>query len=565
MTKVLGLVFAAGVALLGLAYGVVVARSACFWASRVCPGVRLEGRALSPNDDVDAWLGERAQALAAASLTVSVAGVPDASRTFALGDLGVVLDVGRTASIVRAIGHEGSLAARVAAARRAASDGVDVPILVNVDGESARAALMGLKDETDQLPIPARLDLAHGGVVPEVAGLFLDLDDAVEQVRLAALSGAATLELQRATAAPRVTREFLLSVDVHERLARFQTSFSRHGDQELRAHNIETAAGRLDGAVLLPHELFSFNAVVGPRTVENGFSKGWEIFKGEMVEGVGGGTCQAASTLHAAAFLSGLDVIERLPHSRPSAYITMGLDATVVYPVVDLKLRNPYDFPVVIHSYVDGNAVVFEILGRERPARVTFGREVLATRSYTRKVEEKPGLPADRIVRKQHGIRGYKIRRTRTIAYVDGTARREMNVDVYWPTVELYQVAPGTDTEGKLPPPGEGLDESGGSGWTALAEPASPVGGEVPGSSSPGASGPTAVAAAPAGAGAAAGGAVCTTDCAQPMASKIIEAPGVHAPRAEQLHAAPRVVISGGATGGDGPRKTSPPPAPSHP
>src|SRR5437660_3017794 len=192
-----------------------------------------------------------------------------------------------------------------------------------------------------------------------------------------------------------------------------------------------------------------------------------------MVEGIGGGTCQAASTFHAAAFLAGLDIIERLPHSRPSAYITMGLDATVVYPVVDLKLRNPYEFPIVVHSYVDGNTVVFELRGRERPARVTFGREILATRPYVRKVEEKPGVPANRIVRKQHGIRGYKIKRTRTIAFRDGTARRESNVDVYWPTIELYQVAPGTETEGKLPPPGEGLDESGTSGWAAPPTPES--------------------------------------------------------------------------------------------
>ena len=138
-----------------------------------------------------------------------------------------------------------------------------------------------------------------------------------------------------------------------------------------------------------------------------------------------------------------------------------------MYPVVDLKLRNPYDFPIVIPSFVEGDAVIFELLGRERPARVTFGREVLATRPYTRKVEEKPGVPADRIIRKQHGIRGYKIKRTRTIAYRDGTARRESNVDVYWPTVELYHVAPGTDPEGQLPPPGVDLDELGTSGWSA--------------------------------------------------------------------------------------------------
>jgi vancomycin resistance protein YoaR len=313
--------------------------------------------------------------------------------------------------------------------------------------------------------------------------------------------------LERLAIEPRVSSEFLQKVDRKKQLARFQTFFSRNGDQATRAQNIETAAARLDGMVLLPHELFSFNGAVGPRTVENGFSRGWEIFKGEMVEGIGGGTCQVASTFHAAAFLAGLDVIERLPHSRPSAYITMGLDATVVYPVVDLKIRNPYDFPVVVHSHVEGNGVVFELLGQDRPARVIFKREIVATRPYPRKVVEKKGMPRDRAVRKQHGIPGYKIKRTRVIAYGNGTGRKEENVDVYWPTFELYLVAPGVDPEPLLPPPSEGQDESGVAGWAI----------------------PTALPCA---------------DC--PPRPKVLEAPGVHAPRAEQLRAPLKVVIGAG-------------------
>jgi vancomycin resistance protein YoaR len=525
------------VLMLAVVLGASALRSACWSGDGVCPGIRVGGQTLPLGIDPDALLGERARELSSRSIVVAVMGVPEAHKALTLGDLGVVLDVARTASLIRAVGHVGSLSARWAEARRASRGEIDVPILVNVDDETARAALLPLKDQADELPIPARLDLAHGGIVPEVPGRFVDLDAAIENVRAAALSDSGAIEIERIAVEPRVSREFLLGVDSHEKLAHFQTSFSRHGDQELRAHNIETAAARLDGVVLLPHELFSFNTVVGPRTVENGFSKGWEIFKGEMVEGIGGGTCQAASTLHAAAFLSGLDIIERLPHSRPSAYITMGLDATVVYPVVDLKLRNPYDFPLVIHSFVEGDAVIFELLGRERPARVTFGREVLATRPYTRRVEEKPGVPVDRIIRKQHGIRGYKIKRTRTIAYRDGTARRESNVDVYWPTVELYHVAPGTDPEGQLPPPGVDLDESGISGWSAPETPADAS--EVPSAGAP----PLAAAGWPV---LGTQAAPCAGDCipaGQDGRPKIVEAPGVHAPRAEQLRAPTKIVI----------------------
>jgi len=420
-------------AALGAAAAYQWVRPTCYWGSATCSGIRVGGTETAP--DVDGWLGEKAHELSLRSIDVTVQGVPDLQRTFTLGELGIVLDVARTSSLVHEIGHQGAYANRYLESRRASEGKIDIPMLVNLDEEAARAAIAPLKDATDEFPVPARLDLANGGIIAELPGHFLDVDRALEQIREAALSGATKIDLERLDLVPKVSREYLEKIDHGEELSRFTTWFSRKGDQENRARNIDTAAARLDGVVLLPHELFSFNAVVGPRTVENGFSKGWEIFKGEMVEGIGGGTCQVASTFHAAAFLAGLDIIERLPHSRPSAYITMGLDATVVYPVVDLKMRNPYDFPVVVHSHVEGGSVVFELLGHEQPAKVVFGRQVLAVRPFTRKVEEMPGLAANRIIRKQHGIRGYKILRTRTIAYRDGTAHSESNVDVYPPTV----------------------------------------------------------------------------------------------------------------------------------
>jgi vancomycin resistance protein YoaR len=506
-------------------------RPACYWGSVACSGTRVAGRELSADVDVDAWLGEKAHELSSRVVEVTVEGAPDLRKTFTLGELGAILDVARTASLVHAIGHHGDHLDRLVESRQASRGMIEVPIVVNVDEEAALTVLSPIKDATDEFPVPARLDLANGGIIPETPGHFLDLDRAIEQIREAAISGADKIELERLDLMPRVSRDYLQKVDRTEELSHFRTWFSRKGDQENRARNIDTAAARLDGVVLLPHELFSFNELVGPRTVENGFSKGWEIFKGEMVEGIGGGTCQVASTFHAAAFLAGLDIIERLPHSRPSAYITMGLDATVVYPVVDLKIRNPYDFPVVVHSHVEGGSVEFELRGHEQPAKVVFGRQVLAVRPFTRKVEEMPGLPSNRIIRKQHGIRGYKILRTRTIAYRDGSAHTESNVDVYPPTIEMYLVAPGTDVDAVLPPLAEPAEGTA-SGWAPPeVSPTAPT----PAAAGT-ASAPIAVASA------------CTGDC-PPEKPRIVEAPGVHAPRAEQLRAAPRVVI-----GSDKPR-----------
>ncbi|HBQ18791.1 MAG TPA: hypothetical protein DEF51_49255, partial [Myxococcales bacterium] len=107
-------------------------------------------------------------------------------------------------------------------------------------------------------------------------------------------------------------------------IARYATDYTpRERD---RSHTLAVAARALDGATVPPMGQLSFNDQVGARSRDAGYREAHVIVDGEMVDGLGGGVCQVASTLHAAAFLGGLDVIDHVPHSRPSAYIPMGLD-----------------------------------------------------------------------------------------------------------------------------------------------------------------------------------------------------------------------------------------------
>jgi vancomycin resistance protein YoaR len=218
-----------------------------------------------------------------------------------------------------------------------------------------------------------------------------------------------------------------------------------------RAQNIRRASSQMEGVVLMPGDTVSFNANVGPRSIDNGFAEAQEIYKGEMREGIGGGTCQVAGTLHAAAYLGGIDVVQRSNHSRPSGYIRTGLDATVVYPTVDLKLRNPYDFPIVVHATADKGALKFELLGREKPALVELLTATIGTADYKRKIEEDGGVKDGQMVLKQKGIRGVSVRKTRTIHLPGGNDRVEVSTDVYPPTFEIWRVGHGFDVE-SLPP-----------------------------------------------------------------------------------------------------------------
>jgi vancomycin resistance protein YoaR len=249
---------------------------------------------------------------------------------------------------------------------------------------------------------------------------------------------------------PRATADAVAAADVGAVVSTFET---RYGGPVGRDKNIARAASLLDGLVLMPNDAVSYNDAVGPRSTDNGFFPAAEIYKGEMREGIGGGACQVASTLHAAAFFGGLEVLERRNHSRPSGYIRVGLDATVSYPVLDLRIKNPFDFPVVLRARADGGRMRFDLLGKERRVDVTLATETAGILDFNRKLE-KAGLPSGEFKLKQKGKRGLKLRKTRTLAPLAGGAERvETSVDTYPAAQEIWLIGPGVD-DAALPPLG---------------------------------------------------------------------------------------------------------------
>ncbi len=453
------------VAGVGVAAGIHL-RDRFFPAGETLPGLTVDGEPVAGN--LIAMVSDRARARLDETVRFEIDGAVVAEAK--LSELGAHVDETRTAGFARDLGHGEDWALRADLALRAASGNLDVPLFVTTDADPLLKLFAKIKEDRDRPPVSARFDFDHGGaraeacatigsaclaITHETNGKYIDIDAARARVAEIAASPTTTaphvVELQTRGFSPRIVSSFVSTIDVAATLSSFDTFFSRRGDQERRGKNIDVAASKLDGLVLMPGVLVSFNDVVGARNEDNGFSKSWEIYKGEMVEGVGGGTCQVASTFHAAAFFGGLDIVERLPHSRPSAYIPMGLDATVVFPVVDMKLKNPYAFPVVVHAVTDGPRLHVEIRGQKKLAHVTFEREVKERLPFDRKIEEKAGISRARVIVKQHGVDGFKIERKRILAFADGRKREEKENDTYPPTNEVFQVAPGFDTS-VLPP-----------------------------------------------------------------------------------------------------------------
>jgi vancomycin resistance protein YoaR len=130
-----------------------------------------------------------------------------------------------------------------------------------------------------------------------------------------------------------------------------------------RTHNVRLACAALDGAVLEPGDLLSFNRSVGPRTVERGYVEAPVILREARQLQLGGGICQVASTVFTAGLLAGLAVFERHRHSTPVDYIAPGEDATVSWGVKDLKLRNALEQRVRLRVEIVGTTLTARFEG----------------------------------------------------------------------------------------------------------------------------------------------------------------------------------------------------------
>jgi vancomycin resistance protein YoaR len=143
-------------------------------------------------------------------------------------------------------------------------------------------------------------------------------------------------------------------------LSSFSTSFV--AGQDARNHNIRLAAYILNGHTIAAGQIFSFNDTIGERTNARGFVKAPSIEFANKINLEGGGICLVSSLLYVNALLSGMEIIERYPHSRRVPYLLPGNDATVDFGLKDLKFKNALKEPVVIQTSITGTRLVIRFL-----------------------------------------------------------------------------------------------------------------------------------------------------------------------------------------------------------
>ncbi len=160
---------------------------------------------------------------------------------------------------------------------------------------------------------------------------------------------------------PNVTTNMIGTEAFPDMLSTYSTRYST-SDRD-RTTNLQLAASKINGTVLMPGETFSYNQVVGERTIAAGYKEAPIYVSGEVVDGLGGGICQITSTLYNAVLYANLEIVERSNHQFVPSYVKASRDATVVYGSIDFKFKNNRDYPIKLVCSVSGGIAKFDIYG----------------------------------------------------------------------------------------------------------------------------------------------------------------------------------------------------------
>lgn len=271
-------------------------------------------------------------------------------------------------------------------------------------------------------------------VYPEEKGIDFDVENAREILKEDKEEYVIPLIITE----PEVTLDDLGTKAFPDQLATFTTRYDV-SDVD-RTTNLVLAIKKINGTVLRAGEEFSYNKVVGARTVAAGYKNAKIYSAGQVVDGLGGGICQVSSTLYNAALLANLEITERRNHQFVTSYVEAGRDATVVYGSTDFKFKNTRKYPIRIVATAKNGILTMTIYGIKEENEYTFKftPKVLATTPYQTQYIDDDTLPEGTEKVKQKGAVGKKVQTTITKLLNGKVVSSEvLSVDTYTPMTRI--------------------------------------------------------------------------------------------------------------------------------
>ena len=264
------------------------------------------------------------------------------------------------------------------------------PFRVDLLEEPEAPDLQKIYEDVYIPPVDDSLDMKNHSVIPGAYGYHFNLEAAQQQADQAKFGE--TLYIAMEFQEPEIFGEGVYFRDV---LGYCET---KHTSDENRNNNLRRACESMNGKILQPGDVFSYNDTLGQRTKENGYLRSGAYSGWELVQSYGGGICQGSSTLYCAALYADLEIIQRKNHGYRVGYLEAGLDATVNWGGPDFQFRNNTHFPVKIAAEVSDGFVKISLLGTEErnyyvemETEVKWGSSTIYAKSFKCKYDRSTG------------------------------------------------------------------------------------------------------------------------------------------------------------------------------
>jgi len=330
----------------------------------------------------------------------------------------------------------------------------------SVAGESVN--LESLYDAIHTEPVEAVYDRTTGQVTQSKVGLSFDIKSA--QQMLDAAKPGSTVFIPLIRTEPAVSTEQLQAMLFRDVLSEKATYVDGTSN---RVHNVKLASQALDGTILNPGDVFSYNETLGERTREKGYKEAGAYVNGNVVQEVGGGICQGSSTLYYCVLYADLEVVERSNHMFTVGYLPLGHDATVNWGTVDFKFKNNTDYPIKIEAIYKDRFLTIRLLGtKTHTNRVEIKYEVISSTEIKTVQKEDPSIEPGTSKVSQAGHKGYVVDTYKYIydennnliskTYIKRSSYKMQEREVLVPVGTLTSPPPTSDA-GTSPPPTDAI------------------------------------------------------------------------------------------------------------
>lgn len=212
-----------------------------------------------------------------------------------------------------------------------------------------------------------------------------ELSSRLPQVMLGKKSQKFVLNIPIRVLKPKITTEKVNTFGIKEIIGSGTSLFK--GSIQNRIYNITLASARLNGLLVAPDEIFSFDKALGDVSAFTGYQQAYIIQNGRTVLGDGGGVCQVSTTFFRALLNAGLPIVERNAHAYRVGYYEQdsppGFDATIYTPSIDLKFKNDTGNYILIQGSIDPIELrlTFTLFGTKDERQVTISKPVVTSES----------------------------------------------------------------------------------------------------------------------------------------------------------------------------------------